>query len=611
MWNKDQMRDHIIDQIIKIILKNRYATPGYFFNSDWQLDLAEYRKTVNTSGYIETGEAIDNEKQIIYQEDYQNPSIEIEEFVQWHLDCFTEFNGSDIVTNEYGEKMYTIPAQDWVDNQIWMLVYGSFSTNNCVEVNEGDGTCTDEYNNELYGTIALNDTAYIESTFTCNGGGGAQQVTLKIHTPASAEYSLATGTPVLDLLSQVVPLDSNKTEIHSGKADTVLDTTIYELLPGIQTRQERIDKFFSEYAALKPQQYPNFDADQIEGVDWQYWDVGNNIGPESNTWSETYDISDPLNSTNGYITRLVRHENPDTNLNKSLEWLRNDINFFLEDIDTVIDPDLEDERIDYKDISEGYLKLRGLNQSMIIRAETNDTTGLENYTTDGFTIAMWVRFIDKKSGGTLFNYGNPLGNGSSHGFMLETFSVGKDDVPSFGSSTDFNTSHNYLFTESSHARFVRLVVNVDGAIYNSHMGGINPNGTQVERLTGNILPQVYQKTIGGDDDSGTYINQAFTYTQIPVDRNEWYFIVANFKPSVDENAFSPGNCSYVADGDCDGSQCNPECVPVQYDPDYWRWNVTPGDTVPGTYENQTNLGAKCKVEIISKSDLLRARGYLT
>ena len=55
------------------------------------------------------------------------------------------------------------------------------------------------------------------------------------------------------------------------------------------------------------------------------------------------------------------------------------------------------------------------------------------------------------------------------------------------------------------------------------------------------------KVVQGDDDSGTYINQAFTYTQIPVDRNEWYFIVANFKPSVDENAFSPGNCSYVAD----------------------------------------------------------------
>jgi len=40
------------------------------------------------------------------------------------------------------------------------------------------------------------------------------------------------------------------------------------------------------------------------------------------------------------------------------------------------------------------------------------------------------------------------------------------------------------------------------------------------------------------------------------------------------------------------------------DPDYWRNNVYDGD-----YVLNSGLGNKCKVEIISRTDLLRARGY--
>ena len=41
------------------------------------------------------------------------------------------------------------------------------------------------------------------------------------------------------------------------------------------------------------------------------------------------------------------------------------------------------------------------------------------------------------------------------------------------------------------------------------------------------------------------------------------------------------------------------------DPDYWRNNVDSG----GNYVASSGLGAMCKVEVISKSDLLRARGF--
>ena len=41
-------------------------------------------------------------------------------------------------------------------------------------------------------------------------------------------------------------------------------------------------------------------------------------------------------------------------------------------------------------------------------------------------------------------------------------------------------------------------------------------------------------------------------------------------------------------------------------PEFWRWNVT---NTLNQYIHYSSLGAKCKVEIISKSDLIRARGF--
>ena len=47
-------------------------------------------------------------------------------------------------------------------------------------------------------------------------------------------------------------------------------------------------------------------------------------------------------------------------------------------------------------------------------------------------------------------------------------------------------------------------------------------------------------------------------------------------------------------------------------PEYWTGNVDPdgGGTIANpSFTNDSGYGAKCKVEIISRSDLLRARGY--
>jgi hypothetical protein len=75
-----------------------------------------------------------------------------------------------------------------------------------------------------------------------------------------------------------------------------------------------------------------------------------------------------------------------------------------------------------------------------------------------------------------------------------------------------------------------------------------------------------------------------THTRVPIDFKEWYFVVANFNPMINDITINP---SYYEN------------------PDYWNGNIN-GDDI---YTHYSGVGNKCKVEIISKTDLLRARGY--
>ena len=51
----------------------------------------------------------------------------------------------------------------------------------------------------------------------------------------------------------------------------------------------------------------------------------------------------------------------------------------------------------------------------------------KDYLTTGFTITMWVKFLDKVSEGTLFNFGNPTRDENPFGFKLETYVLNKND----------------------------------------------------------------------------------------------------------------------------------------------------------------------------------------
>ena len=375
------------------------------------------------------------------------------------------------------------------------------------------------------------------------------------------------GNEFTDILN-LSQLTKTKTgsKIDPEKAREVLDTDIFELLPAQPDRQEQINNLFSDF-------------DELVGPSPSFTDVdGDGAGeqPENYQDDEESRVSHE-NQVDAFITRLDEQANED-NGGKTLQSLRNKLNTYLGDVDNVIQ-DLPDTRPEYENTSNGFLKIRKPNQAIIITAPGNnllefqklDDAGNPSYLTDGFTITMWVRFVSKTSEGTLFNFGNPNSSENPHGFRLET----------------------YIKTDTDNNKIVRLLRLVvfdagDGVVRDNHWGSSNP-----KRYT--LNQDNYQNGVGGNMNPATRYGKSFRiYPTIPTDDlNEWYFICATYNPNVVEYNIDDGN-------------------PLRESKEYWLnhkiyYNLTEGnrdDIVANSLE-----GAKCKVEVISKSDLLRARGY--
>jgi len=232
------------------------------------------------------------------------------------------------------------------------------------------------------------------------------------------------------------------------------------------------------------------------------------------------------------ITRLDNQTNI-ANENKSLQSLRNTLNLYLKDVDNVVD-EIDDVRPEYQNKSTGFLKLRKPNQAIIIRNPNGgelDFQKNDSYLTDGFTITMWVRFVGRTGHGTLFSYGNPYKQDvvGRYGFRLETFTVNKKDYleEQIDSLSPLNP-----FQYSDYERFVRLVVwePDDGKLYDSHFD------TEVnQRQTDLSLPLFFPSSMYGDQNQGNDMYQfAFNYTRIPTDNlDEWFFICATYDPDAD------------------------------------------------------------------------------
>jgi len=409
-------------------------------------------------------------------------------------------------------------------------------------------------------------------------------------------------------VSQFVSIKNESSVIDVDKANEFLDTNIYELLPTGDTRQARITRFFQELNALLPTNEPEFDEDDVLGVDRD--GNGNWIGSEQ--YSQDNSISYAQNNTDGnideedaFIHRLKLGTVPanDTNSTKTIEDIYNRIEPYLKDI-LETPATLGDDRPEYRNQSSGYLKFRNLNQGIIIRntnqdfiegLNPNNLTYLDTLTDlggvstsgTGFTISMWVRFLDKVSQGTLFNFANPTREENPFGFKLETYVLNKDDLcphqdySTWGDAVVDNNYNTNVFDNSKISRFVRLVVNDNGQLRDSHVGAESIDTASFSNFVklNTVIPFLDYDLMDTPDNGSRLINTTF----IPEDFNEWYFINATFNPEVEEE-----------NSDFDNTN-----------PDYWLNHIDAG----GNYTTNSLLGNKCKVEIISRTDLLRARGF--
>ena len=212
---------------------------------------------------------------------------------------------------------------------------------------------------------------------------------------------------------------------------------------------------------------------------------------------------------------------------------------------------------------------------------------------------MWVRFLDKVSEGTLFNFGNPTRTDNPFGFKLETYVVDKNSMYQTAQGTDVDTFENYVlnnnvltkdtnepfFTNTNTERFVQLVVR-DKPLENGEVGILRDSHTGMSWDGG------YDRQINIPEGDNPSIGK-LTTTRIPVDFQEWYFICATFN----QNTIEP-----EATGDY-----SQEYSDNKRNSDFWINHVIP-ESEPQIVPF-SGYGAKCKVEIISRTDLLRARGF--
>jgi len=384
-----------------------------------------------------------------------------------------------------------------------------------------------------------------------------------------------TFTDVLNLSQLTKPKVG--TRINPTKAREILDTNIFELLPNQTTRQDTINSFFNEF-------------NELIGPKPSFQDVdGDGAGefPTNYEQDEQSRISYE-NQRNAFITRLDKQAEGDTNnQGKTLESMRNKLNTYLGDADNVIDI-LNDSRPEYQNVSEGFLKIRKPNQAIILRAPNNDLLEFQkddSYLIDGFTITMWVRFVSKTSEGTLFNFGNPLVDGGV-GFRLDT------------------KVNRY---EGKDYRYIRLMVrDKQNNFYDNHFGASTNLNRFGQRSYGGNANTVYgaygfydnNNNIIYDEDTGRavsyYPNIHEAFPQVATNRlDEWYFICATYNPNVMELGY------------------NEQESWMRRNKQYWLNHVSgldeEGKEIIVPFSNQ---GAKCKVELISRSDLLNARGYI-
>ena len=461
------------------------------------------------------------------------------------------------------------------------------------------------------------------------------------------------------------------------KAREALDTSIFELLPNTSQRQNDINNFFARFQSLigpKPT-FTDPDGDeageQIEDLENQ---LRNRISTSPSNLKES-----------SYITR-TDEEADSANEGKTLETMRDTLNDYLGDVDNVIE-EFVDERPEYENKSEGFLKIRKINQAILIKSPTEEMS-FAGWEQKGFTVTMWVRFLNSTTDGTLFTYGNPHMRGKSS-FRLETMTKQPgDELFSGGEGTfsynkptrvlrlvvwdnvmdewmvesigETNENKNFDFTYIKNGNITGLGQNPNSPIFHERRFGYlydnsvpydislddvtSEDGSEFPYTSGFVKEPTWFTQLSATDHrdraaQGTNFRKHswnFTqYTKVPTDNlDEWFFICATYDPTIDEiGSFARDTLSHndmpgywepygliphsVARGSLSMTGQEEQTIVdtlgfhnVKRDEQYWLNHKDHNGTMDSrVIVSKSNFGNRCKVEIISKSDLLRARGY--
>ena len=115
-------------------------------------------------------------------------------------------------------------------------------------------------------------------------------------------------------------------------------------------------------------------------------------------------------------------------------------------------------------------------------------------------------------------------------------------------------------------------------------------------FAGIVNPDLNEEQLGTELQNQTRL---LNTTFIPQDFDEWYFICASFNPSIKEDESHDS-----------GMTTNQGNATTEETPEYWLNHIVPPGIDSNTpFTNNSGYGNKCKVEIISRTDLLRARGF--
>jgi len=127
--------------------------------------------------------------------------------------------------------------------------------------------------------------------------------------------------------------------------------------------------------------------------------------------------------------------------------------------------------------------------------------------------------------------------------------------------------------------------------YTDDPKGFQVSGSTLKRFDklNSVIPFLNYDLMDNQVNASRLLNTTF----IPENFNEWYFICASFNPNIEED---------ISHDDENGLGDST----LEVTPNYWLNHINPNT---GGAEANSGYGNKCKVEIISRSDLLRARGF--